>query len=381
MNEKIAEIRKDLNEGKARKATVRELLGWFGVQRRGVSVVRQVNDAMRTSGISSEPAFTDTWLDGEINFYLFPAEQTATVEPIGEGVPSSSRDNAAEPVFRDAAFNVGSLPAANRKPVSVAPDDPIERAMALMAMNDFSQLPVLNGEFNCKGAISWKSIGTRMASAAEVKVVRDAMDGVDQVLSSDSIFSAVSRIIESDFVVVKSAWDHKIAGIVTAADLGEQFQMISQPFLLLRQIEYHIRNLLDGGFTQEELKAACDPNDTTRQSSAKSADDLTFGEYLRLLENGSNWSKLSVATDHKVFRQGLAEIHRIRNTVMHFDPEGVGDDDLRRLKTFSQYLEMLERLKVKDDAVVDDIATGSRRAIRKLGGRRLENSQEYDKRG
>ena len=85
------------------------------------------------------------------------------------------------------------------------------------------------------------------------------------------------------YALVRSVVDNKIVGIITTSDLSLQFQQLSEPFLLLGEIENHIRRIIDGRFTKEQLEAAKDGTDSER--AVKSASDLTFGEYKRPLES------------------------------------------------------------------------------------------------
>src|SRR3546814_4636712 len=56
-----------------------------------------------------------------------------------------------------------------------------------------------------------------------------------------SIFEAITDIVQHDFVLVR-ARDKTISGIVTAADLSLQFRTLTEPFLLLSEIETHVRD-------------------------------------------------------------------------------------------------------------------------------------------
>ena len=58
----------------------------------------------------------------------------------------------------DPTFKIGSLPAANKTLIVVNQDDQLSRAITLMLEHDFSQLPVMQGERDVKGMVTWKSI-------------------------------------------------------------------------------------------------------------------------------------------------------------------------------------------------------------------------------
>jgi len=51
-----------------------------------------------------------------------------------------------------------------------------------------------------------------------------------------------------------------------------------------------------------------------------------------------------LGVDRVVFGKGLDEVRRIRNDVMHFDPDGLSDEDLATLRRFVQFLQGLREI-------------------------------------
>lgn len=327
--------------------TVREFLSWFRVMRRGQYIVRELRAALRAAGLVTDPDFQGTYIDARIAFALMEERQagleggaTATLEVsaalTAEQVPSSVG-------IGDPTYRVSKLAAANNAPISVAPDSTIVDAVTLMLSHDFSQLPVMTNERTVKGMVSWRSIGARWALDREGDEVRHFMDEHAEVPGDRSIFAALPLIIEHDYVLVRDA-TAKISGIVTTADLSLQFQQLAEPFLLLGEIENHIRRLMDGKFTKDDLAAAKDPADTARQID--SVGDLTFGEYVRILQEPARWQKLGVAIDRAMFIKDLDRVREIRNDVMHFDPDPLPGEDLAALRRFVKFLQALQTLGV-----------------------------------
>jgi hypothetical protein len=97
-----------------------------------------------------------------------------------------------------------------------------------------------------------------------------------------------------------------------------------------------------GKFTKDELEFASDPADTER--TITNVADLTMGEYIRLLENPENWIKLKLRIDRSVFIEELKAVGRIRNDIMHFDPDPLGPNDLARLRQFVVFAQSLREL-------------------------------------
>jgi hypothetical protein len=94
-----------------------------------------------------------------------------------------------------------------------------------------------------------------------------------------------------------------------------QFGQLAEPFLLIGEIEQHIRMLIEGRFSLDELKAARDPEDDDREISGVA--DLTLGEYIRRLESPGRWSKTNLRIDGTIFIEQLQAVRKIRNDVMH----------------------------------------------------------------
>ena len=211
----------------------------------------------------------------------------------------------------------------------------------MMLQHDFSQLPVTTNEREIKGIITWKSLGSRWALGRQCKKVRECMEAASEIRSDASLFEAIQQIVEHDCVLVRDK-TRKLSGIVTTADLSRQFAQLSEPFLLLGEIENHIRNLTANKFTKAELVAVRDPGDSGREIEEVS--DLTFGGYVRLLENPKQWEKFAIQIDRKKFTDELKSVGKIRNGVMHFHPDGFGSEDLTALRKFDRFLSDLERL-------------------------------------
>lgn len=210
--------------------------------------------------------------------------------------------------------------------------------MTLMMLHDFSQLPVMQGEREVKGVIRWDALGPHIALGKSCVVVRDCMEPHHEVSSEVSLFAALPGIIQHQYVLVRAP-DERITGIVTTTDVSLQCRQLAEPFLLLGEIENHIRRLIDGKFTVDEAKAAQDTADSERQ--VQSVADLTFGEYVWLLGNDERWAKLGIAVDRKLFVSELDTVRRTRNDVMHFDPDGAASEDLAVLQRFVGFLQRL----------------------------------------
>ena len=349
--DRMSSIAEQLRNGKmVSPVTVREFLSWFGAQRRGYWIVASIREALDQNKLRTDPDFESEYIDAPISFVLVeptsqPELQTASVEQVA-GASALSTATAAlaqSAVSADPTYRISKLAAANRVPVSVTPDAPLTEAVTKMLSKDFSQLPVMIGERDVKGVISWTSIGTRQCLGKNGSSVRELMDPAQEIKAESSMFQAIPMIVQQQYVLVRSS-DNRISGIVTASDLSLQFQQLAEPFLLLSEIENHIRRLIGDKFSGEELSQARDPGDSDRR--VERVADLTFGEYIRLLENPNRWEKLRLSIDRATFCKQLDRVRTIRNDVMHFDPDGIPPDDLETLREFTRFLQRLQSIGV-----------------------------------
>lgn len=212
-----------------------------------------------------------------------------------------------------------------------------------MLQHDFSQLPVMQGEREVRGVITWKSIGSRLALGQTCAAVKDCREDVRIIDSIRTLFEAIPTIVEFGYVLVRDQKDRRITGIVTASDLSLQFQALSEPFLLLREIELHIRLILRGKLDLSDCEVLKLPTPLSNRK-LQAIDELTIGQYITLFQNKKIWDKLELGIDPKEFVCLLDEVRSIRNEVMHFDRDPMTRDQLETLKRSSRFMQNIYEL-------------------------------------
>jgi predicted transcriptional regulator len=324
--------------------TVREFLSWFGAKRRGYWVVEQVRQELEKTQLETEPDFEGTYIDTPIRFtpqkLVKRVDETAQVvalEAKASLLPEIASTDISKGEIPDPTHRISKLAAANRTPVTVPPDAQLATATTTMLVKGFSQLPVMTSTRDVKGVISWQSIGDRVARGVIGTTVREMMDPQYQEVRYDaSLFQAIPAIVANDYVLVR-AKDNTISGIVTASDLSIQFLQLSEPFLLLGEIENHLRQIISDAFSVSDLEQVQDIRDTSRKVA--SAADLNFGEYKALLDHQDRWLQSKLPWDRRVFCDQIDAIREIRNDVMHFDPDPLTEADLQTLREFARFLQ------------------------------------------
>jgi CBS domain-containing protein len=217
-------------------------------------------------------------------------------------------------------------------------DSTLRQAQSLMMRHDYSQLAVMSDMRNLRGAVTWESIAQAGMRTTEL-TIRDCVISAEVVRFEDDLIHYIPRIVEAGYVFVQ-AHDRTICGIVTTADLSEEFGRLATPFFLIGEIERRLRRAVDRMFSADELKEVRDPEDTTRDVT--SASDLTIGEYVRLLEEPARWLNTGWQVDRAEFIDALNEVREIRNDVVHFSPDPLDEDQLDKLRRFVRWLRALD---------------------------------------
>ncbi len=207
-----------------------------------------------------------------------------------------------------------------------------------MRKKDFSQLPVMSNDREVDGVISWKSIGEGASTDSPCQFVHECMENpVREIGFNDPLLDATDDVA-TGYVLVRGE-DDVIAGIVTASDFAVQFRQLAEPFLVIEEIEHHLRRLVAGKFCIGELRETVYKG---RRRYIHGPDDLSLGAYCRLLEGSEHWKRLGLDTCcQEVFLERLCAVRDIRNAVMHFDPKGPEPEYLEKLYDFAGRLRSL----------------------------------------
>jgi CBS domain-containing protein len=316
MNERVSEFLRRASKEPVR-LTVRELLGiWGFTSRNSFETVGQIESALSGAGLRCEPAFTEGGLDSLV-LVGRPSEEPE--------VPSTSEQ--ADDALKDEPLRlppvaplIGSIPSATRSVMSVHPEQTLEYAQGLMIANDYSQLPVLIGDRELKGAVSWRSIA-RARVAKPTITLGDVIDPHPPVVhASDKLLDAVTTIYDTDFVFVRGD-DDRICGIITTADLSTQFRDLTAPFFQIGEIEGLLRSRIQRVFSMNEIRLA------VKAAKLESVEDMTFYQYQLLLGDSDRWRKLHCGVDRGMFIDYLNKTRLVRNKIMHFDQENLTPDE------------------------------------------------------
>lgn len=322
VKDEFLEIVKEIKENeKEFDITPRELLNYFWCEKRTTGNVAYINRFLNENQLETEPNFVNGWIDGDI---VLKHKRKATTK------------NGVDPIQR-----IKLLPSSNREPISIQKEGNLKEAITLMMMHSYSQLPVMSGQRNVIGYVSWETIGCALSNGVNTQDIKDYLSTDITLLSYETpLMDAIKTIIDKEFVLVYKN-DKTISGIVTIADISSQFISVTEPFILLEQIENHIRQILNNKFLIADIKEFCKIDDFDRD--IEFIDDLNFGDYIRIIGKPDNWEKLNLSIERSHFIKQLDKVRQIRNDIMHFDPEGITREQREDLTKMAKFLMELKK--------------------------------------
>lgn len=331
------------------KLSRRELLARWDIRFRNHAAVSRISLDLSNAGLTTVPDLAVGPIDGEIRVLPLSGDgadptqghppgdadagtqQSAVAEALSQvtqdplqqtatGDAAHSNESLDEAPSEDpvgllpqSALRVGAFPSANGGTVSITPDDTLPKAMSIMAERGFSQLPVLNGLGALQGVVTWASIAHMHATGREATVPNALTSEYHAVESTAYLLAVVPMIQTYGFVLVRSAAG-SVTGIVTTADLADQFVAIARPFFVLGEIERRLRRCLSRVYGEDDVRKV------HKDRRRRQVDQLMFGEYIRLLDDEERWKKLNwPGVDRGHFVGLLRRVKDVRNGVMHFN--------------------------------------------------------------
>jgi CBS domain-containing protein len=302
--------------------TVRDLLATWDVKIRNFNTVPRITADLATAGLTCEPSFDDVGMG-----------ETVRVSAKTAAADEDENGDELELALPHAALLIRDIPSATSEVVSIPPDATLAQAHTVMMDHGYSQLPVITEAGILVGAVSWERIGHIRVGSPGAGLA-DIIDPHPYVVKvDDDLLKTIPTIYEAGFVLVG---DHggEICGIVTTADLTEQFRLLAEPFFLVGEIEKRLRRCIEKAFTAEDFQ--CLGRNIT------SVHRMTFGHYVRFLRAEGIWPQLSWQINCDLFTERLDQIREVRNEIMHFRPDPLTPKQRERLQLFTSWLRHLD---------------------------------------
>jgi restriction system protein len=317
-------------EADAPQLTIRQLMNLWGAGRRTARNVAAIETDLADRGLTTVPPFTEGWIDNTIRLVPVSTEPEPT-----EGIPAADTDGSTDeaPLAADelppVTLRVDALESANVGVMSVDSNQPLAVAITRMLAHDYSQLAVFEvangGRPGGVRAVSWESIAR--ASVARQPTTLAEVTVAARIVDHDAdLLAQVDDIYKTGYVLVRGPDHATITGIVTAADLTQQFASMARPMALIEEVERRLRRRVDEMFTILELRVL------TNKSKINSVEDLTFGNYGYVLKVEKDFLRLKWNLDHEFFLESLEAVRKVRNELMHFVTDPLTAPELEAVK-------------------------------------------------
>jgi CBS domain-containing protein len=225
--------------------------------------------------------------------------------------------------------------AATTNPVTVRAGDTVAQALDLMLENNYSQLPVIDGRGAVLGLFSASSLIRGMASQSEARAILEGwvdeyLEPASHAAGDESLDVVLDRLTADQPLLVGTR--EQTYGLLTCVDALQHCYRLTQPYLLVRDIELALRDLISGCVPADQLgqtlarvlaKRPTTGRPGNRGTELLELQDLTFNEYQEIVcdkVNAEHFGKI-LGPRRSPFYGQLTKVREIRNTVMHFRSE------------------------------------------------------------
>lgn len=228
----------------------------------------------------------------------------------------------------------------------VPPGTKVHDALDLMNERGFSLLPVVVGG-TVIGVFTYRSLARSLQS---IRRQDDPLDMPLDDLLEDLAFvrpgaelSEILHRIERDGAILVGDEDRLLA-VATASDVTRFLWEATRPFILIRDIELAVRDLMRHACrSQSELQHRIAVGRATSQDEnvGTMLEDLTLGDLIGVLLHGGNFGQCfrhTFGRNRDLVRSQLESARLIRNKVFHFVGD-VSTEDIQSLLITWRWLE------------------------------------------
>jgi len=263
-------------------------------------------------------------------------------------------------------FPIGEL-IGDRRLTTIEHSKPVSDALQMMIANDFSYLPVVDGQGKLTGMISEQVIVRKYYHFGGDKLLYDLEVAHCQMRAmtlppTADIFDALTPLQTVGAIVVVDTG--MPVGIITDFDTTQFFRAYSEGIILAQDIEFNLRRHiedvfpvsspeLDGalvtafGYTKDQRRAGR-PN--------REYNEISLWDHVLLILTDGNWQRFEIALKPKTMFQKLLEpVRDARNQMAHFRGEltAVQLDALKQARYWLENRQVVSALQATAPIVVN----------------------------
>jgi len=230
--------------------------------------------------------------------------------------------------LKDLFYRVGRILPEEQELVVVNPNTTAREALILMKKHNLSQVPILIGS-TVLGVFSYRSFSEGILQLG--KKEQDAASLPVEVFSEtlkfaqihDELTELVGEFDLKDAVLVGS--ESRLHGIVTTVDALNYYYRVANVYIMLKEIELAIRELMRASLNSEELRRCiekCIRKNYEEMSLPvpASLEEMSLGDYLSILKFKGFWDKFrdNFGGSYAMLQTKLERLPSLRNDVFHF---------------------------------------------------------------
>lgn len=349
--EEVPEIEEDFAEyndfflaahqGRAQIVPTEDVLGYFGRERRGARLYREVKEKLHEMGLDMFPAIEDADYYGSVKIQLEnQAGEEGGSNPSPEIITSSGNSASVETYERQQRV-LSSLKDDNDRLDFLTYDMSVDKAIAEMKQNGRTKMPLffdVNNKKSLIGTVTAEKIA--FSEDDNPRIIDLIGPRVPVVRTDDPLFESVEAILEHGFVYGKDS-DGEVVQIYTTADVATHLNSITQMYLRVDELEELIREVLmrldepeiDAALSRtkslraiklndlDEKLAESDINSDDTENSSHRAERLMFSDYMKVIGDEQVWSAFfgagNLDLDKKSCVMSLNDARKARNKVAH----------------------------------------------------------------
>lgn len=323
----LKHARENFDQGQPLALTVRALLGKWGATTRPQPLTERIDAELENHGLTTQPKYLQVGLDETVSIVELVEESELSEE--STGVLDVIPDASPRVPHVDVGLKLSNILSARAGVEWVTPHASLDEVITKMLLNDYSQLAVMSNDRSpVVRAVTWQSIA-RARHANSSTDLDDVVVGARDFPGETDLIDVLPAIQTDDFVFVRGE-QNRITGIVTTADVVGLYGELAAPFFLIGELDQLLRRVVRENFELGDVDRCCGYEG---DGKLKTFDDLSMGDYQRVLEIPENWSTVAWPIDRRSFIERLEFLRGVRNDVMHFNPDATPGSVVDRLRS------------------------------------------------
>lgn len=211
--------------------------------------------------------------------------------------------------------------------ITFSPEKPVIEALNEMRRHNFSQVPVLKHN-EVLGVFSYRSFAENVINLPENErrslsvPVEEFLEDLKYAQIKDEVIAFLDEFELKDAILV--GLENRLQGIITTIDVLRYFYKIASPYIVLREIELAIRELIRISVTESELEECINRSikkhyEENDKPVPTCLEEMTLNDYVMLLRFKRTWERFSptFGKSSSIVYAKLEPLPTLRNDIFH----------------------------------------------------------------